>query len=143
MDSLGRSLVIMCVSVFRRLVPIGVVRVPGCGHGYPQPGLLSYISTVCSADHIPLLPLVLLLSRPALSLCWLSAPNFPSMARASTPVYDACGQWLLLPFDILLQSTIDCYNSTFDTFDPPPLPSLIPLSVRLSPACRIVWIRVS
>ena len=76
----------MCVSVFRRLVPIGVVRVPGCGHGYPQPGLLSYISTVCSADHIPLLPPLLLLSRPALSLCWFSAPNFPRMA----PRLDAC-----------------------------------------------------
>ena len=104
-------------------------RVHGCGHRYPQPrpGLLSHISTVCSADHIPLLPPLLLLSRPALSFRWLSAPNFfqhgPRLRRlCTTPVRN--GYYPSTPH----------YNSTFDAFDPPPLPSLVPISVRPQPS---------
>src|SRR5258706_3688832 len=120
----------MCVFVFRYLVPIGVVGgftdadivIPS-----PGPSLLSHISTVCSADHIPLLPPLLLLSRPALSFRWLSAPNFfqhgPRLRRlCTTPVRN--GYYPSTPH----------YNSTFDAFDPPPLPSLILISVRPQPS---------
>jgi len=101
LDSFGRPLAIMCVSVSPRLVPIGIVRgVPGYGYHYPQPGPLSYTSTVCSAVHIPLLPPLLLLSRLGLSFRWLSAPsNFLSHLRHGLRLMAPAAN-ALLPFTI-------------------------------------------
>jgi hypothetical protein len=129
----------MCVYVLRRLVPIGVCQwSPDL-----QPGLLSYISTVCSAVHIPPFQPLLLLSRPALSFRWLSAlSNFlstisNSMARASR-------LWpMLITPQYLLQSTIDCCNSTLILLINRPLPVLgSALHPPSTPACRILSIRL-
>jgi len=72
-----------------------------------------------------------------LSYCCLDWPcpfvGYQHLIFSAWPLpHDACGQ-RLLPFDLLLQPTIECYNSTFETFDPLPLPSLIPISFRPQP----------
>jgi len=122
----------VCLRVSSSCTDRSCRRVPDADIAFPSPAYSLIISTVYSADHnhIPLLQPLLLLSRPALSFRWLSAPNFPSMARA----FDACVRRLWPTVIILRHPTSIYYNYTIDTFDPPPLPPLIPISVRPQPS---------
>lgn len=102
LDSLGRPLAIMCVSVFRDLVPIGVVGgFPDADIAVPSPGysLISALSAVLTIFHFFHL-YYCCLDRlcPFVGYQHLIFPAWPAL---STPVYDACGQSSTSYFNLL------------------------------------------